>query len=464
MKSSKYWIFTTLIVVIATLVGLCFVPGLGFGEYIISKYNTLAGNGTSISLIDGNSDEEDKPQSYDVDSDRGDLPMYVGDTIPAGMVAVEDFRDSLGYDREMDKFYEALDSTKKRMIRVAYFGDSFIEGDILAGDLRECLQSSFGGKGVGFVDIVSITSGFKRTVTHHYGGWEAHSANNEHKNGWDELLSGISGRYFMSSPGAWVELKGQSIKYGEHLDTMQTATVYYADANAQFNAYINDTIPASFTYKKGARGKVNAATAVGKIGSFKLSASGTTRYLGAAYESKVGITVDNFSMRASNGKYLSKIPVETLKDFAEVRSYDLIIVHYGLNVAGPNMKNYSGYTKELTPFIDNIKQAYPKASVLVVSVSDRDSRQDGGLHTMPGIKELEEYQRDMAKEKRVAFWSLWEAMGGDGGAAQMKANGQANSDFTHINFAGGEYLGKKLFDVLMNGKKNYDKRMKKLKG
>ncbi len=464
MKKHKYWIFTTLFVVIATLTGLCFVPGLGLGEYIINKYNALTGGDVSIRLTGDDNEEEDKPQSYDVDSDRGDLPMYVGDSIPAGIVAIEDFRDSLGYDREMDKFYEALDSAKKRMIRVAYFGDSFIEGDILAGDLRECLQSRFGGKGVGFVDIVSITSGFKRTVTHHYGGWDAHSANDEHKNGWEESLSGISGRYFMSSPGAWFELKGQNIKYGEHLDTMQTASVYYADANALFNANINDTIPATFTYKKGSRGKVNAATVVGKIGSFRLSASGATRYLGAAYESKVGITVDNFSMRASNGKYLSKIPVETLKDFAEVRSYDLIIVHYGLNVAGPNMRNYSGYTKEITPFIDNIKQAYPKASVLVVSVSDRDRRQGGELHTLPGVKELEEYQREMAKEKRVAFWSLWEAMGGDGGAAQMKANGMVNPDLTHINFAGGEYLGKKLFDVLMNGKKNYDKRMKKLRG
>jgi hypothetical protein len=40
----------------------------------------------------------------------------------------------------------------------------------------------------------------------------------------------------------------------------------------------------------------------------------------------------------------------------------------------------------------------------------------------------------------------------------MTAKKQANLDYTHINFAGGRYLAGLLFDVLMNGKTNYDQR------
>ena len=40
----------------------------------------------------------------------------------------------------------------------------------------------------------------------------------------------------------------------------------------------------------------------------------------------------------------------------------------------------------------------------------------------------------------------------------MVTHKQANLDYTHINFAGGKKLARILYDVLMNGKENYDKR------
>jgi hypothetical protein len=60
----------------------------------------------------------------------------------------------------------------------------------------------------------------------------------------------------------------------------------------------------------------------------------------------------------------------------------------------------------------------------------------------------------------VAFWNLYEAMGGDGSLAKMTEKKQANLDYTHINFAGGRHLAELMFDVLMNGKSNYDNRVR----
>jgi len=48
------------------------------------------------------------------------------------------------------KLFE-LKSGKKRKIRIAYFGDSMIEGDLLTQTLRKLLQQTFGGSGVGFI-------------------------------------------------------------------------------------------------------------------------------------------------------------------------------------------------------------------------------------------------------------------------------------------------------------------------
>ena len=40
----------------------------------------------------------------------------------------------------------------------------------------------------------------------------------------------------------------------------------------------------------------------------------------------------------------------------------------------------------------------------------------------------------------------------------MAEKKQANLDYTHINFVGGRHIAGLLFDVLMNGKTNYDNR------
>ena len=65
----------------------------------------------------------------------------------------------------MASFFVALVRTSSSipeddgLVRKAVFGDSFIEADIFTADLREMLQKRFGGCGVGFVTITSMTSG-----------------------------------------------------------------------------------------------------------------------------------------------------------------------------------------------------------------------------------------------------------------------------------------------------------------
>ena len=68
---------------------------------------------------------------------------------PKGVEPIADF--SAGKAGGMDAFYAKLSEVKQlnRPVRIAYFGDSFIEGDILTSNLRELFQQHFGGSGVG---------------------------------------------------------------------------------------------------------------------------------------------------------------------------------------------------------------------------------------------------------------------------------------------------------------------------
>ncbi|MDR1879867.1 MAG: hypothetical protein LBQ78_02930, partial [Tannerellaceae bacterium] len=65
-------------------------------------------------------------------------------------VRIEDY--SAGH-TGLERFFAALNrrGEMERPVRIAFMGDSFIEGDIVVADFRDALQKQFGGHGVGFV-------------------------------------------------------------------------------------------------------------------------------------------------------------------------------------------------------------------------------------------------------------------------------------------------------------------------
>ena len=112
---------------------------------------------------------------------------------PKGVEPIADF--SAGKAGGMDAFYAKLSEVKQldRPVRIAYFGDSFIEGDILTSNLRELFQQRFGGSGVGWVDCGTPLSAFRRTVKQQYRGVREFSVV---KKPFDKQRQGIAQRYY----------------------------------------------------------------------------------------------------------------------------------------------------------------------------------------------------------------------------------------------------------------------------
>lgn len=407
-----------------------------------------------------------KQQPLKADSDTIPLPPVVKpafvDTCRTGMTCIEDYSDSTF--RGMRPFYEALNrlssgDDEDRQVRIAVFGDSFIEADIFTADLREMLQKRFGGCGVGFVAITSATNGFRPTVRHTFGGWESHAVTDSI--GFDKKLQGISGHYFIPRRGAFVELRGQK-KYASLLDTCQRSTIFYLSKDSlSLTASVNKGDAQLFSVLPSAH--LQTSEVEGNIGSVRWSAgeADSTRFYGVAMDGKQGIVLDNFSLRGSTGLSLRDIPQRMLKEFNRVRPYDLIVLEYGLNVATERGRNYDKYQKGLLTAIEHLKNCFPQAGVLLLSVGDRDYKDDEGeLRTMPGVKNLVRYQQHTAALSGIAFWSMFEAMGGEESMATLvhAKPAMANLDYTHINFRGGRFLAGLLYETLIYGKEQYDRR------
>lgn len=436
--------------VLLLLLALHHLPSLQIGEHRLRKVDLLG----DIRPIVPEMDEPDTllPALPQV------KPAFV-DTCRTGMTCIEDYSDSTL--RGMTPFYQALDEAvvSSRPVRIAYFGDSFIEADILTADLREMLQNKYGGEGVGYVCITSQVYGFRPTVRHSFQGWNAHCVMDSV--GFDSFKQGISGHYFVPSPGAFVELKGQK-KYASRLDSCAQASIlFYNKGEVTLTAKLNQQEEVTETFAPA--DALQQMTVEGKLGAVRWTVhhADSTLFYGVVMEGNHGISVDNYSLRGTSGLSLRSVPVQRLKQFNCLRPYDLIVLQYGLNVATERGRNYDKYLAGMQMVIQHIKDAFPQAGILLVSVGDRDYRtEEGELKTMPGIKNLIRYQQRLAADSGVAFWNLYQAMGGEGSMATLveATPPMANLDYTHINFRGGKYLAGLLYEALVYGKEQYDRR------
>lgn len=448
---ARTFILTLLVVVV--LLGLYFVPTPTIDGYTLRRVNMLADI------------EAEEPEADVLDTVALPPPVkptFV-DTCKTGLTCIEDYADSTR--RGMKPFYDALDHVNERPVRIAYFGDSFIEADILTGDLRDMLQAHYGGCGVGYVDITSGTYGFRKTVRHAFGGWTSKGVNDS--TGYDRKRIGISGHYFIPHSGAYVEARPPKAHRGR-LDSCEVATIYFESTDS---LYIKTAINGSEgeLYRLAGNGQMQALDCNGLIRDVRwtVTEADSATFYGFALDGRTGITVDNFGVRSSSGLTLASIPQERLRQFGRLRPYDLIVLQFGLNVATERGRDYSWYETGMLRVIRHMKEAFPQAGILVVGVGDREYKdEDGRLRTMPGVKNLIRYQQSIAAKGAVAFWNLYDAMGGEGSIRRMveAKPAQANLDYTHINFLGGRTLARHLYETLIYGKEQYDKRRAYEKG
>ena len=336
-----------------------------------------------------------------------------------------------------------LQTTKKGKIRIAYFGDSMIEGDLLTQTLRKLLQKEFSGYGVGFLPIHSKVAGFRQTATVKSSGWETinfmdKDAKNMYISGFS--FSGLGNGSFtdrtVTTPPSlqkfliYGQSNGGSIDYDGTSISLQGNDL----VNAQLLSNNNAT---SFEFK---------------------SNSATTPFYGVSFESENGIILDNFSFRGITGVEFRKIDEDFLKAVQSANHYDLIVMQYGVNLLfRPNDTDYSYYTKNMTPVLEKFISAFPKTDILLVSSADRAFRYNGEYQTAKGLPNLLETQAKLAYDHHLAFFNLFETMGGENSIVDWASQKPplANKDYVHPNGKGADILAEKLFHAIINDYHNY---------
>ena len=331
---------------------------------------------------------------------------YLSDTTGNFKNYIIDFRkDSLV---PLEKFNRALRETEqnKTVTRVAFLGDSMIEGDLVSQTLRYKLQKKFGGNGVGFVPIVSQVANFRKSIHHKYSSnWSVSSILN---NQGDKNL-GISGFVFKPKGVSSVDFKAADESY-ENLKQFYTIKLYFGKSNS--DDYITYSGKNYFLHGYSDYNQIilNDSTPVTESNVI-FHCSNTTNIYGFSFESPEGVFLDNYSVRGNTGIPLIALSQSLLKNTDNVMSYNLIILQYGLNIAEPETKDLSFYIQAMIPAINNLRECFPNADILLMSVSDKCYKRGGNYITEPSIQAIIAAQEIISKETGCAFWNLFQKIG-----------------------------------------------------
>ena len=126
----------------------------------------------------------------------------------------------------------------------------------------------------------------------------------------------------------------------------------------------------------------------------------------------------------------------------------LIIMQFGGNrmpsISSP--KNITPYMAELEKQIQYMKRVAPKATLLFIGPADMGKSYGGKMGTWHGLPELNDSLRVMALRNNVAYWDMFNVMGGEGSMAQwVKHNPPlAGPDYVHFTFRGAQEIGSDL--------------------
>lgn len=355
----------------------------------------------------------------------------------------------------------ALEQTKGKRVRIAYYGDSMTDGDLIVQDLRKNYQNKYGGSGVGYVSIMSESAQSRQSVIHRYSNnWKMQSYLNVKR---PQKPFGVSGQvYFVKDTvrPTWVSYQAGNIK---NMTSLNNPTLYYGSSNNNKGEVLVIVGKDTIVKKLSITSELNRLkVADGSVKQVKLmfkNADSIPIY-GMDFSANSGVQVDNFSSRGNSGLPLSLFKVSLMQKYQNNLDYSLIILHYGANVLNYGSLNYSWYTKQMNRVVAHLKQSFPKANILVISTADKSTKYETEMKTDSAVVPLMKAQRAYAMDSRAGFFNLYQTMGGSGSMIKWvdESPSKANKDYTHFNHRGAQAVAQMIFKQLEEGYEEYKKK------
>ena len=377
--------------------------------------------------------------------------------------------DSRAY---MAAFYAALDSASSQPVRVVHYGDSQIEEDRITNVLRERWQKQYGGGGTGLLPLhqtiptrtirqwLSINGvvqtaqkGPKRYLVYGLRSMRLTDSDDYGVMGQvavmdSTLVAGSEDIVMNIEP---IDKKRKPHNYFSRVRVLTDSA--YAIKNFELRIKSGDSL--NVIKNSELRIKSQDFLLPDSTTKCEIHLRGKGNVYGVSLETPTGVIVDNIPMRGCSGNIFTKIDSTQLSDFYRETNTRLIILQFGGNMIPQteNPSTISGYVRStLRQQIRYIRACAPQASILFIGPSDMSTNIDGQMTTYPLVPYMDKLLKKMAAEEQIAYWSMYDAMGGKDSMVRWVENGLAGSDYVHFTRSGANNIGKKLYNWIEEGK------------
>ncbi len=385
-----------------------------------------------------------------------EVPEVDADAPP---VPIEDAR------RSMDKFYASLTKTAAKhpgaITRILYHGDSLVASDYVTNTVRRKLQRQFGDAGHGFVVMADPWPAYFHNDIFRFAsrGFQVSRVVGPYI---PDGMYGVGGVSFKAPPG--VRARFGTMEKGEFGRNVSLFQLLYLKQPHGGQLKINVDGKPHTVIDTAAEEKSSGVFSVEVEDGHHLfevvTAGAFTRTFGVVLERKVpGVVLDAIGIQGARLRFLDKQDDAHWAEQLQLRQPNLIVYQFGANESGDGFAySMEDYHRTMAEVLNQAMRAVPDAGCLVMAAMDRARKQGDYLITVPIIPHIVKEQEAVAKEVGCAFWSTYEAMGGNGSMANWVRRGIAQADMTHPTGYGAQILGNWVFQALMQGYNDYQKR------
>ncbi|MFP4664230.1 MAG: GDSL-type esterase/lipase family protein [Bacteroidales bacterium] len=372
-----------------------------------------------------------------------------------------------GAKQDMYAFFEKMEQARNiNALRILHYGDSQIEADHISGFLRERLQQSFGGQGPGYLAVKPVTQKLSWRV-HPDDAWKRYT-----------LYGNVDSTITHQRYGHAMALFRYAPVWNDSLpeDTTEYTASFSVENSFQGYGRTNRWDKAKLFYGNLHRPVVISLYSMedelirqdslmptdntqeyllsdSLMDAFRVEMSGydSPDVYAISLESNKGVVLDNLPLRGSAGTVFTAIEHGMILDWLNRLNAGMIIVQFGVNVVSDELDDFSYYQRWMAQQLKALQRMKPDMPVLVIGVSDMSKKERTKYVSYDAIEIIRDAQKKAATEAGVAFWDMYEAMGGENSMPSWVWADPplANKDFTHFNVEGARIISNMLYNAIM---------------
>lgn len=356
-----------------------------------------------------------------------------------------------------------LESTKQGRVNIVHIGDSHIQADILSGSIRQKMQLKFGNAGRGLIFPYRVAKSNEPTSYKTATNVVWDSKRNVFVD--KPLPIGVSG-FTVETNDSLAEInltvKDQpKLGYGFTKFTLfheKGLNNYDITVCDELNCEVGvlgpiDKSPNPFVSELKFSKPMRQIYLRNKMVA-DTSVRHSTRIYGMLLENdSAGVLYDMIGVNGAEYRHYN-MSKYFFQQFAYLNA-DLVIVSMGTNEAFYNGFDKDLFYRNIDSLVTSIKNVNPNTAILLTTPGDSFRKSRKGRVKNPEMKIAKETVISYCLDHNLAYWDLYEIMGGYGSMAKWYSAQLSAKDRVHFSGKGYQIQGDLLYQAFMKGYEKY---------